>query len=154
MMSQIKTSHSGEQLEQSLIETINFVLRTTGDRETFNVGLSGGSLISILASILPRLQTDLKKWRFFFCDERYVPIDDPESTYGTYVQLFREQQLPIELNQFFKINEQLPIDECAQNYANLIEENVAKNEHGVPAFDLLFLGMCLGIFVFRISVSS
>lgn len=137
-MSQIKTSHSNEQLEQSLIESINFILRTTGDFQLFNVGLSGGSVISILASILPRLQTDLKRWRFYFCDERCVPIENPESTYGAYVKLF--QQLSVDLNQLIKINEQLPGEECAQNYANLIEESVAKNEDGVPAFDLLFLG--------------
>lgn len=139
-MSQIKTSHSTEQLEESLIKSINLILNTTGDHETFNVGLSGGSIISILCSILPKLQTDLKKWRFYFCDERVVPIDDVESTYGAYIKQFTEHQIPIDLNQFFKINEQLPLEECAQNYSNLIEQNVPKNEEGVPAFDLLFLG--------------
>ena len=141
-MSQIKTSHSNEQLEQSLIETINFILRTTGDCVTFNVGLSGGSIISILSSILPRLQTDLKRWRFFFCDERLVSIDDSESTFGTYIKQFSEQQITIDFNhQFFKINEQLAGDECADNYANLINENVTnKNSDGIPVFDLLFLG--------------
>jgi len=141
-MSQIKTSHSSEKLEQSLIDSINLILRTTGDHQTFNVGLSGGSIISVLASILPRLQADLTKWRFYFCDERYVPIDNAESTYGTYLKLFTELQLPIDFNQqFYKINEQLPLDECAQQYANLINDKVTKSEDGVPEFDLLFLGL-------------
>jgi 6-phosphogluconolactonase len=140
-MSQIKTSHSDEKLEQSLIETINFILRTTGDHcTTFNVGLSGGSVINVLSNILPKLQTDLKRWRFFFCDERLVPIDNAESTYGTYIKQFSERQLQIDFNQFYKVNEQLNGEECAENYANLIEQNVPKNADGVPAFDLLFLG--------------
>lgn len=40
-----------------------------------------------------------------------------------------------------KINEQLSGPDCALNYSNLIEENVPKNKDGVPAFDILFLGM-------------
>lgn len=75
-MSQIKTSHSTDQLEQSLLETIDLILKASDNQSTFNVGLSGGSIINCLTSVLPRLQTDLKKWRFYFCDERMVPIDN------------------------------------------------------------------------------
>lgn len=139
-MSQIKTSHSIEKLEQSLLDTIQLILRTTGDAGHFNVGLSGGSIISILATILPRLQTDLSRWRFYFCDERVVPVDSADSTYGAYLKQFAEQQIAVERSQFVKINEQLPLEECAQQYAGLIEEGVPKNADGVPAFDLLFLG--------------
>ena len=147
-MSQIKTSHSIEKLEQSLLDSINLILKTTGDSAddspgdsaVFNVGLSGGSIISILANILPRLQTDLSRWRFYFCDERVVPVESADSTYGAYLKQFADQQIAVERRQFVKINEQLPLEECAQQYAGLIEEGVPKNSDGVPAFDLLFLG--------------
>lgn len=48
----------------------------------------GGSLIKTLAEdILPHVRTDFSKWRIFFCDERMVPFDHPESTYGSYKKL-------------------------------------------------------------------
>lgn len=140
-MSQIKTSHTTDQLFDQLVETIDHILKASNNQSTFNVGLSGGSIINCLTNVLPRLQTDLTKWRFYFCDERMVPIDNLESTYGTYLKQFTDLQIPIDSNQFIKINEHLPGPECALNYSNLIEENVPKNSDGVPVFDLLFLGM-------------
>ena len=54
-------------------------------RSQFSVGLSGGSLVSMLSKELPTLPgLDCSKWVVGFCDERVVPFDDPESTYGLY----------------------------------------------------------------------
>lgn len=54
-------------------------------RGRFTVGLSGGSLVSLLSRDLLALPgLDCSKWVFGFCDERLVPFDDPESTYGLY----------------------------------------------------------------------
>lgn len=51
----------------------------------FTVGLSGGSLVSLLSQELPALpHLDCSKWVVGFCDERLVPFDDPESTCGLY----------------------------------------------------------------------
>lgn len=51
----------------------------------FTVGLSGGSLVSMLSKELLALPNlDCSKWVVGFCDERLVPFDDPESTYGLY----------------------------------------------------------------------
>lgn len=51
----------------------------------FSLGLSGGSLVSILSKELPVLQNlDCSRWLLGFCDERLVSFDDPESTYGLY----------------------------------------------------------------------
>ncbi|KAJ8926154.1 hypothetical protein NQ314_021497 [Rhamnusium bicolor] len=50
----------------------------------FNIGVSGGSLATFLTIGLPKIKTDFSKWRIFFCDERLVPADDPESTFGLY----------------------------------------------------------------------
>ena len=36
---------------------------------------------------LPKINTDFSKWRVFFCDERVVPEDSPDSTYGQYKEL-------------------------------------------------------------------
>lgn len=51
----------------------------------FSLGLSGGSLVSMLSKELLALpDLDCSKWVVGFCDERLVPFDDPDSTYGLY----------------------------------------------------------------------
>lgn len=68
--------------------------------------LSGGSVVSLLAEYLAKVDTDWSKWRFFFCDERLVEFSDPESTYAQYRDKFI-CNLPISEEQFIKINPQL-----------------------------------------------
>ncbi|NXN06305.1 6PGL phosphogluconolactonase, partial [Sylvia borin] len=55
----------------------------------FTLGLSGGSLVAMLARELPPALSavptaDPSRWLVAFCDERLVPLDDPESTEGAY----------------------------------------------------------------------
>ncbi|CAF3322774.1 unnamed protein product, partial [Rotaria sp. Silwood2] len=81
----------------------------------FNVNVirSGGSLVDILASIVPHLQLPWSRIRFFFVDERFVPFTSDESTYGNYhSKLFR--QLPITEKNIIKIDSTLKsVEECA-----------------------------------------
>ena len=59
--------------------------KAIASRGRFTLGLSGGSLVSMLSKELPALpDLDCSKWVVGFCDERLVPSDDPESTYGLY----------------------------------------------------------------------
>ena len=44
----------------------------------------GGSAAKYLCEHLPTYDMDWSKWRIFFCDERHVSENDPESTYGFY----------------------------------------------------------------------
>lgn len=54
-------------------------------RSSFSLGLSGGSLVSMLSKELPAVENlDCSRWLIGFCDERLVPFSDPESTYGLY----------------------------------------------------------------------
>lgn len=58
-----------------------------GDRGRFALGLSGGSLVSMLARDLPAAPAgpaSFARWTLGFCDERLVPFDHAESTYGLY----------------------------------------------------------------------
>lgn len=57
----------------------------SGGGSSFSLGLSGGSLVSILSKELPAVPNlDCSRWLIGFCDERLVPFSDPESTYGLY----------------------------------------------------------------------
>ncbi|NXY26779.1 6PGL phosphogluconolactonase, partial [Atrichornis clamosus] len=59
------------------------------ERGRFSVGLSGGSLVELLARELPAALSaapaaDPARWLVAFCDERLVPPEHPESTFGAY----------------------------------------------------------------------
>ncbi|QLQ77850.1 hypothetical protein HG537_0A00970 [Torulaspora globosa] len=56
---------------------------------TFAVAISGGSLVNVLRASLvddDELSAKVKwsKWQVYFCDERLVPLDDPQSNYGAF----------------------------------------------------------------------
>lgn len=60
-----------------------------GARGRFALGLSGGSLVPMLARDLPAAAApagpdSLARWTLGFCDERLVPFEHAESTYGLY----------------------------------------------------------------------
>ncbi|NXL72280.1 6PGL phosphogluconolactonase, partial [Leptocoma aspasia] len=58
-------------------------------RGRFTLGLSGGSLVALLARELPPALSaapgaEPSRWLVAFCDERLVPPEHPESTGGAY----------------------------------------------------------------------
>jgi 6-phosphogluconolactonase len=76
----------------------------TASQGVFNIGVSGGSLVGFLKEGLPKIQTDFSKWRVFFCDERVVPEDSPDSTFGQYKQHL-VGRVGLKENQFVRIKE-------------------------------------------------
>ncbi|XP_050298276.1 6-phosphogluconolactonase [Anthonomus grandis grandis] len=107
---------------------------------TFSVGLSGGSLVSFLVTGLPKVKSDFTKWKLFFCDERLVPVDDPESTFGVYKrQLVDTKAVNITADQFVILKQGVSADEAAKDYEEQIKNLVPLNP--LPQFDLLLLGM-------------
>lgn len=54
--------------------------------KVFNVALSGGSLVKLVAAagLVEKAKEELGAWQVFLADERVVPLNDPESTYGQY----------------------------------------------------------------------
>lgn len=123
-------SDLASKLEASADEAIN-------KRNIFKVGLSGGSLVQQLAKTLPKLSTDLSKWKFFFCDERVVPFDDEDSTFGAYMKAF--SNVNVSEDQFVVINPNLDAEEAAKNYIKKLSEYFPPND--TPRFDVLLLGM-------------
>lgn len=45
-------------------------------------------MVKLAAKGFPRISTDWSKWKFFFCDERVVPFDSEDSTFGAYKKAF------------------------------------------------------------------
>lgn len=126
-------------------EELRKVIQKAVDQHTgpvFAVGLSGGSLPAILAEVLPTINTDWKKWKFFFCDERLVSFSDPESTFGAYRSTVAPKIPEISLNQFVTIDPSLKTVNSAYDYLSKMKQIFSrKAEVEMPRFDLLFLGM-------------
>ncbi|KAG1931381.1 6-phosphogluconolactonase [Pimephales promelas] len=108
-------------------------------RSSFSLGLSGGSLVSMLSKDLPAVENlDCSRWLIGFCDERLVPFSDPESTYGLYKnQLFGKINIPED--RILAIDPSLPVQECADDYANKLSKAFSPEQ--IPVFDMLLLGM-------------
>ncbi|XP_045236701.2 6-phosphogluconolactonase isoform X2 [Macaca fascicularis] len=101
-----------------------------GSRARFALGLSGGSLVSMLARELPAAvapagPVSLARWTLGFCDERLVPFDHAESTYGLY-RTHLLSRLPIPESQVITINPELPVEEAAEDYAKKLRQEREK----------------------------
>nr|CAD7589529.1 unnamed protein product [Timema genevievae] len=106
--------------------------------DLFKIGLSGGSLTKFLSIGLPKIDTDWSKWRLFFCDERLVPIESGDSTYGVYKSALIGTT-PLTEDQFIKIDPQLTAEEAAKDYIQ--QMSVYFPPDSLPRFHMLLLGM-------------
>ncbi|XP_004520942.1 probable 6-phosphogluconolactonase [Ceratitis capitata] len=139
-MSKIVVNNESEVTERLTSEISKCAKRAIDERDAFRIGLSGGSVLNFLCKAIPKIQTDLSKWKFFFCDERYVDETHPESTYGVYkTKLVPETNL--KLQQFVPINISLPLNECAADYERKVRDEFGISNSEIPEFDLLLLGM-------------
>ncbi|XP_045409176.1 6-phosphogluconolactonase isoform X2 [Lemur catta] len=131
-----------------------------GARARFALGLSGGSLVSMLARELPAAAAPagpagLARWTLGFCDERLVPFEHSESTYGLY-RMHLLSRLPIPDSQVITIDPELPVEEAAEDYAKKLRQashlprNLSRPSSppakafqgdSIPVFDLLILGV-------------
>ncbi|XP_042527150.1 6-phosphogluconolactonase [Dipodomys spectabilis] len=114
-----------------------------GARARFALGLSGGSLVSMLARDLPAAAAAagparLARWTLGFCDERLVPFEHPESTFGLY-RTHLLSRLPVPASQVLSIDPALPLEAAAEDYATKLRQ--ALGEDAIPVFDLLILGV-------------
>ncbi|XP_071275791.1 6-phosphogluconolactonase isoform X1 [Agelaius tricolor] len=108
----------------------------------FTLGLSGGSMVPLLARELPPALravpgSDPSRWLVAFCDERLVPPEHPESTGGAYrAQLLSQFDAPPEV---LWVRSELGPAEAARDY----EEQLRKAFPGQapPRFDALLLGV-------------
>ncbi|CAI9728449.1 66-phosphogluconolactonase-like [Octopus vulgaris] len=135
-------SSSGEDLEQRLADLLTSKSEQAlkSDR-LFIIGVSGGSVSKYLCNTFCKLSTNWAKWRIFFCDERYVPHEDPECTYKYYKENFLSKVKDMSADHIYPIKADLPIDECAKNYSDKIAAVFDITPGTFPRFDVVLLGM-------------
>ncbi|KAG6443453.1 6-phosphogluconolactonase [Manduca sexta] len=128
--------------EQEIINKLtSYVQKISNDaiynRGNFYIGLSGGSVVKYLCESLPKIDTDWSKWTLAFCDERVVPEDSNDSTFGTY----KRDLIPktsLKESQFVTIKQGVSAEEAAKDYIEKLKKAFGGDEF---KFDLLLLGM-------------
>lgn len=81
---QVSVFPSPQELGSALAQLVAQREAQSGPVGRFSLGLSGGSLVRILAQELPAAAASPARWLLAFVDERRVPLEDPESNYGAY----------------------------------------------------------------------
>ncbi|XP_039745850.1 6-phosphogluconolactonase [Pararge aegeria] len=128
--------------EQEIIKKLSsYIEKISNDailnRGKFFVGLSGGSVVKYLCEGLPQVDTAWDKWIVAFCDERVVPEDSEDSTFGTY----NKQLIPkigLDRKQFVVIKQGISASEAAKDYTEKLAKVFESDDF---KFDLLLLGM-------------
>lgn len=124
-------------LSQTIQEIANNTIKNNG---VFHIGLSGGSLVKYLCTGLPNIDTDWSKWILLFCDERLVPEDSEDSTFGAYKKDFLPK-VPLKENQFIRIKQGVTAQEAANDYAQQLSSIFRVKDPLQVKCDLLLLGM-------------
>lgn len=63
-------------------------------------------MASFLVKGLPKISSDFSKWKIYFCDERVVPDDDADSTFGLYKRsLIQNEIVPLKEHQFVTLKQ-------------------------------------------------
>ncbi|AYN67807.1 6-phosphogluconolactonase [Euzebyella marina] len=123
-------------------EFSNFFADKVNESDSLHVALSGGSTPKIVFDVLARefgSDLDWNKVHFYWGDERCVPPTDDESNYKMTVEhLLSKIEIPEENIHRIK-GENEPKGEAVR-YSEVIEQYLAES-NGIPAFDLVILGM-------------
>ncbi|XP_055532518.1 6-phosphogluconolactonase [Wyeomyia smithii] len=115
---------------------------TLQKQDYFRVGVSGGSLADIVAEGLYDLRTDFNKWQIFLCDERIVPVDSKDSTYGIYKRDLLDRRSEVPKSSFYPVNTALSPKEAAADYEKTIRKAFGlEKSKEIPSFDMLLLGI-------------
>jgi polyphosphate glucokinase len=140
----LRLFYSADDLFQAAAE--DFVIRTSQSIEekgVCNVVLSGGNTPKHFFDALTQTKRKIAwdKIRFFFGDERYVPLDDPQSNYHT-AKKFLFSKVPIPVENIYPIPTQLASAAAsAEQYEKTLRELFHLQEFQWPAFDIIYLGM-------------
>jgi len=140
---ELHVASSGAEVVQNLYNVVERGLRACQrEKRPIIMGLSGGSLVHTMMDVLPSLNEDyLERLRFVFCDERRVPFDNLESTYGQYAKFVLPRLQPsVSKDQFLCVNPYLKAEESAKDYESKLRQLVGGVSQW-PEMDVVLLGV-------------
>lgn len=128
-----------DQLESAVIEFImDLAEKSIKERGAFLLGLSGGSLATLLGKLKFPESAEMEKWHVFLVDERAVPLDHADSNYRAIREAWNDslecKWYPVGFD-----NEKLDLDRSASEYEKTIRATFEK--YNTDSFDLLLLGL-------------
>ncbi len=134
-----------ENVQELLNSLAGFLIKSANEaieeKGMFILGLSGGNspkkLYELLASEAYRYEVDWSKVYFLFGDERYVPLDNPESN-ALMVQNTLFGSLVISKSHIFTVDTSLSPEAAAQDYHRKIKSFFASNP---IQLDFILLGL-------------
>jgi 6-phosphogluconolactonase len=129
-----------EELSRAAAELfVTLATQATRERGQFLVAFSGGSTPTALYRLLVREPIDWTRVHIFWGDERLVPPDHPESSYGQAREVLLKH-LPIPSENIHRVASDLEPAASATDYARVLKEYAAPPLDW-PRFDLVLLGM-------------
>lgn len=120
----------------------NVLMNLADKKETVNIALSGGNTPKAIFDYLSEHLKDSILWeklRFYWVDERCVSPTHSDSNYGMTVKHLLSK-VPVSENQVFRIEAEKDPVEAAQEYAELLKNNLPR-KNNLPYLDLTILGM-------------
>jgi 6-phosphogluconolactonase len=112
----------------------------------FSVALSGGSTPKLFFETLSHTaycveNTPWNTIRFFFGDERYVPLNDINSNYHTAFE-FLLSKVPVNPDNIFRIPTEFKDPfVAADTYETTLRRAFQLSDNDIPQFDLIYLGL-------------
>ena len=106
---------------------------TLAEKGRFVIGLSGGSVATLLNRHLPDIVTDWSQWHIFLCDERVVAKDDPECTWTLYKDGLLSRVSEMEEERLYGVEDpEAPLEDIARDYRMALENVVGEVESPAP----------------------
>ena len=106
--------------------------RAIAARGEFSLVLTGGSVAKGVYPLLRRLATDWSAWRFYWGDERCLPVDHPDRNSRVAGELWLDH-VPVNADRVHVPPAELGAEAAARRYDPLLRDQ--------PAFDLVLLGL-------------
>jgi 6-phosphogluconolactonase len=130
---------------EGAVRFVALARKAVAERGAFHVSLSGGKtpaqLFRVLAEDQFRAAVDWNRTHLYWSDERSVPPDHADSNYGLASRELLSRIAVPPGNIHRMESERTDADRAAQEYEDLLRENLPANPQGFPIFDLIYLGM-------------
>lgn len=145
-MANVSISNSPDQLFRCVVDYWQqLAIKAIHDHGKFHVALAGGStpraLYQLLASGAYTNSIDWQHTRFYFGDERAVPLDHAQSNFHMAHEAMLDTLAIPATNIFPLITDLDNLDNSARHYEKILQRELPLNEQGLPVFDLILLGM-------------